>query len=195
MKNWHRELWYENTGLPFINPSPNIPDLESATVYPGVCLLEGTNVSEGRGTSNPFQIFGAPWINGAQLAERLNTLNLSGIALKDTFFTPVSIDGAASNPKYENNMCFGVKIKVTDRNQFQPYRAGIQIVYTIHQMYPDSLKWRPRHFDRLCGSASIRETIVKEGNIDSLIASWQDQINEFMKKRKRYLIYNNRAGN
>jgi uncharacterized protein YbbC (DUF1343 family) len=195
MKNWHRELWYDDTGLPFINPSPNIPDLESATVYPGVCLLEGTNVSEGRGTSNPFQIFGAPWINGARLAERLNTLNLSGIALKDTFFTPVSIDGAASNPKYENNMCFGVKIKVTDRNQFQPYRTGIQIVYTIYQMYPDSLKWHTRHFDRLCGTASIRETIVKEGNIDSLIASWQDQINEFMKKRKRYLIYNNRAGN
>jgi uncharacterized protein YbbC (DUF1343 family) len=190
MKNWHREFWYDETGLPFIKPSPNIPDLESATVYPGVCLLEGTNVSEGRGTANPFQIFGAPWINGARLAERLNILNLSGVAFKDTLFTPVSIAGVATHPKYENNMCFGVKIKVTGRNQFQPYRTGIHIVYTIHQMYPDSLKWRIRHFDRLCGSASIREAILNGTEAERLFVTWQERFNKFMEKRRKYLIYN-----
>lgn len=189
MKDWRREFWYDETGLPFIQPSPNIPDPESATVYPGVCLLEGTNVSEGRGTTNPFQIFGAPWIDGALLAEKLNTLNLSGVAFQDTSFTPVSIEGVATNPKYENNLCSGLKINVTDRNQFQPYRTGIHIVNAIHQMYPDSLKWRTGHFDRLCGSASIREAIINQTDMDSLIASCQYQINGFMEKRKKYLIY------
>lgn len=191
MKNWRRDMWYDETGLRFIPPSPNIPDLESATVYPGVCLVEGINVSEGRGTSTPFQIFGAPWIDGVRLAEKLNGINLNGVTFSDTSFTPVSIEGVASNPKYENRKCFGVKIQVTNRDHFQPYRTGIYIVNTTRQMYADSLTWRLEHFDRLCGSAAIREAIINDGDIDSLIASWQDQLKQFMEKRTKYLIYEN----
>ena len=191
MKNWHRELWYDETGLSFINPSPNIPDLETAMVYPGVCLLEGTNVSEGRGTTKPFQIFGAPWIDGTQLAERLNALQLDGVVFRDTSFTPVSIAGVASHPKYENKLCSGVKITVTERNRFLPYHTGIHIVNTIYRMYPDSLKWRTRHFDRLCGTASIREAIIHKTDIETLFAAWQEELDGFMKKREKYLIYRN----
>lgn len=189
MKNWRRELWYDETGLPFIKPSPNIPELASATVYPGTCLLEGTNVSEGRGTSKPFQIFGAPWIDGAQLAKRLNALPLDGVVFRDTSFTPLSILGAASHPKYENKLCSGVQITVTNRNRFQPYHTGIHIVNTIHRMYPDSLEWRVQHFDRLCGTASIRKAIINGTDLERLFAAWQDQIDAFREKRKKYLIY------
>jgi len=195
MRKWRRDMWYDETGLQFIKPSPNMPNLESATVYPGICLLEGTNISEGRGTATPFQLLGAPWIDGLQLEEKLNNLNLKGVAFQDTFFTPLPIPGAVSNPKYKNKKCFGVKISVTDRNQYQSYRTGIYIVKTIHEMYPDSVEFRAAGFDRLCGSAAIRETIINNGDIDGLIASWQDQLNQFMEKRKKYLIYDNLVPN
>ncbi len=191
MKNWRRGMWYDETGLPFIKPSPNIPELASATVYPGTCLLEGTNVSEGRGTSKPFQIFGAPWIDGTKLAEQLNALQLEGVVFQDTSFTPLSISGVASHPKYENRMCFGVKIIVTDRNRFQPYHTGIHIVNTIYRMYPDSLKWRTQHFDRLCGTASVRKAILNGTDMKHLFAAWQRELNDFLKKRQTYLLYRN----
>ena len=189
MKNWHRELWYDETGLQFIKPSPNMPSLKSATVYPGICLIEATNVSEGRGTATPFQLLGAPWIVGVQLAKKLNRLNLDGVTFKDTSFTPVSIEGTIANPKYKGLKCSGVKIEVTNRNQFEPYRIGIFIVKTIYDIYPDSLVLNAAGFDRLCGSAAIRETITNGGDIDSLISSWQDQLNEFKEMRRKYLIY------
>lgn len=189
MKNWRRTLWYDETGLLFIKTSPNIPDLESATNYPGICLLEGTNVSVGRGTVCPFKIFGAPWIEGKRLAKRLNSLNLASVHFQDTVFTPISIQGAAVNPKYKNEKCSGVRIKVSNRNHFQPYLTGIHIVNNIYQMYPDGLIWRTRQFDRLCGSASIRETIINKRDINNLILTWQDNLNSFMITRKKYLIY------
>ena len=195
MKNWRRDMWYDETGLQFIKPSPNMPDLESATVYPGICLIEATNVSEGRGTATPFQLFGAPWIDGVQLAEKLNSLNLNGVTFQDTSFTPVSIEGIIANPKYKDLKCFGVKIVVTNRNYFQPYRTGIYIIKTIYQMYPDSFEMRAAGLDRLCGSDTIRETITNGSDLNSLLASWQDQLNRFNEMRKKYLIYNNFAHN
>jgi uncharacterized protein YbbC (DUF1343 family) len=189
MKNWHREYWYDETGLKFIKPSPNMPNLESATVYPGICLLQGTNVSEGRGTTTPFQLLGAPWIDGKSFAIQLNALKLPGVYFQDTIFTPIPIPGAAENPKHKNKKCSGVKIKVTNRNHYQPYRTGIFVVKTIFEMYPDSLQWLVHNFDRHSGSDSIRETIINCGDIDGLITSWQDQLNDFMEKRKKYLIY------
>jgi uncharacterized protein YbbC (DUF1343 family) len=189
LKNWHRKLWYDQTGLKFVKPSPNIPDLNSATIYPGTCLIEGTNASEGRGTESPFQVIGAPWIEPAKLAIQLNALNLPGVVFQDTSFTPVSIAGASLNPKHKDKQCFGVRIRVTDRERFQPYRTGIHIVNTIYQMYPDSLQWRIRHFDRLCGSASVRQAIIEGKEIEELSKAWQTQLNEFLKIRKKYLIY------
>ncbi len=189
LKNWQRNQWFDETGLRYIKPSPNMPNLASATTYPGICLLEGTNVSEGRGTEIPFQILGAPWIDQTQLAAKLNDLQLPGVAFRDTVFTPVSISGASTNPKHRNKICGGVFVAVKNREAYQSYLTGIHIVNTIHKLYPDSLKWRIKHFDRLCGTAAVRETIQGSGNIDSLITSWEEQFSSFMKTRKKYLIY------
>lgn len=195
MKGWHQDMWYDETGLQFIKPSPNMPDLESATVYPGICLLEAANVSEGRGTPTPFQLLGAPWIDGGHLAKELNSLNLNGVTFQDTSFTPVAIEGTIANPEYKDKKCSGVKITVIDRNHFQPYRTGIYIVNTIHKMYPDSLRLSSAGFGRLCGSDSILETITGDGDIEALIEGWQDQLNKFMEMRKKYLIYDNNHTN
>lgn len=189
LENWRRYQWYDQTGLRFIKPSPNIPDLASATVYPGICLMEGTTISEGRGTPMPFQLFGAPWIDGRQICERLNALNLPGVIFQDTVFTPVSTPGASSRPKHMDRPCGGAYLRVTDRQLFQPYRAGIHAVNAAYQMYPDSLDWRVRHFDRLCGTASVRETIIAGGDLDSLVSSWDGEIEDFRARRVKYLLY------
>jgi uncharacterized protein YbbC (DUF1343 family) len=190
MKNWKRTLWYNETGLNFIKTSPNIPDLETVIIYAGLGLLEGTNVSEGRGTKAPFKTFGAPWIEGKQLATRLNTLNLAGISFHDTTFTPQVIAGMAGKPKYENRPCSGILVELKNRNIFKPYSSGIYIIKTIYQLYQDSLSWRESHFDQLCGTEEVRRTIQSKADLDSLFLSWQNEMKNFLQCREKYLIYN-----
>ena len=189
LKNWRREMWFDQTGLKFIKTSPNMPDLETATVYPGICLLEGTNVSAGRGTTMPFKIFGAPWINGQQLAQALNALQLPGVRFRDTTFTPVPILGAANHPKFEHQQCGGVRIIVTDRNQFQPYLTGIHVVNTIYHLYSDQFQWKSSHFDRLTGTDQIRKAIIAGTAIQKLVSSWQPELQQFLSRRRGYLLY------
>ena len=189
MKNWKRKMWYDQTGLNYVRPSPNLPTLFSATVYPGTCLLEGSNVSEGRGTQMPFLIFGAPWIETGRLSQQLNQLNLAGIHFSDTLFTPVAIPGMAENPKYQDTLCMGIKVSITDREKYVPYRSGIHIVKTIHDLYPEYFSWRARHFDLLCGSDQVRLAIENGTNIDNLISSWQEPLDKFIRVREKYLLY------
>jgi len=189
LRNWQRDYYFDQTGLPFVKPSPNIPDLNAALAYPGTCLLEGTNISEGRGTTTPFTLLGAPWIDGPELAAALNTLRLPGVQFRDTTFTPVTMPGAALHPKHQDRTCSGVKIVVTERTHFKPYITGIHIVNEIHRLYADSLTWHERHFDRLCGTDAVRQTILTTGNIDSLAASWQGEFQDFLTIREKYLIY------
>jgi len=189
LKNWRRSVWFDQTGLPFIKPSPNMPDLETAIVYPGLCLLEGTNVSEGRGTLQPFKHFGAPWINARKLTEALNALNLSGVVFSEAHFVPRSIKGMAANPKYLGHTCNGAQIKVTHRDIFKPFRSGLKILETLQRLYPDSLRWHRKHFDRLCGTDQIRKTIISGGNLEALINSWQDKLERFNAMREKYLLY------
>ena len=181
MKNWRRRYWYDQTGLPFIRTSPNMPNLQTAAVYPGLCLLEGTNVSEVRGTPKPFLQFGAPWIDAQKLTRRLNNLKIPGVRFEPVAFTPAS-------SKHENQTCYGAKIIVTDRRRFEPYWCGIQLVNTIYHMYPDSFQWRPTHFDRLCGTAAVREAIISGASLDELRAGWQNDLNHFLNIRKKYLM-------
>ncbi|MBN2364825.1 MAG: DUF1343 domain-containing protein [Calditrichaeota bacterium] len=187
--NWKRTMWFDETGLNFIPPSPNMTNLTTATVYPGTCLLEGTNVSEGRGTSIPFLIFGAPWMDGKKVAEELNNLSLDGLSFRDTTFTPAEIPGVSENPKHRGIECSGFVLKNIDRDILQPYFAGISIVNTIHTLYPDSFGWRSAHFDRLCGTDQIRLRLTA-GDPPSVIRdSWQSELTDFMKKREKYLLY------
>jgi len=182
MQGWRRRMWYDQTGLRFIKPSPNMPDLETAAVYPGLCLLEGTNVSEGRGTQMPFRQFGAPWINSADLAGRLNKLNLPGVRFEPVTFTPTS-------SKYQGLECRGVRIIVTDRGRLEPYYTGLRIVAEIACMYPRNLEWKAAHFDRLCGTSTIREAIASGRSFDELRSKWQPALPSFLKIRDKYLIY------
>lgn len=182
MKGWRRRMWYDQTGLRFIKPSPNMPDLETAAVYPGLCLLEGTNVSEGRGTKRPFRQFGAPWIDDERLAERLNKLNLPGMRFEPVRFTPTS-------SKYQGQECNGVRIVVTERDRLEPYYSGIRIINEICRMYPGNFQWKARHFDRLCGTSTIRYAITSRSSLNELRNKWQAELESFLKIRAKYLIY------
>ncbi|MGB2807562.1 MAG: DUF1343 domain-containing protein [Sedimentisphaerales bacterium] len=184
MKGWRRGMWYDRTGLKFIKPSPNMVSLETAAVYPGLCLLEGTNVSEGRGTPQPFIQFGAPWIDSGRLTAELNGLNLPGMRFRPASFTPVS-------SKYKGQQCKGVKIIVTDRDLLEPYFSGVMIVNKIYQMYPNDFQWKTSHFDRLCGSSAIREAITNRSSLEKLRESWQAELKSFLQVRNKYLMYPN----
>lgn len=184
MKSWRRSMWYNQTGLSFIKPSPNMAGLETVAVYPGLCLLEGTNVSEGRGTLLPFRQFGAPWIDSESLAAKLNRLHLPGVRFEPTAFTPVS-------SKYKGQKCKGVKIIITNRDSLEPYWSGVLIINEIYRMYPDAFQWRAQHFDRLCGTSVIREAITTQSSLEKLREKWQVGLKNFLRIRDKYLMYPN----
>ena len=135
MKGWERAMWFDETSLPWVMPSPNMPSVETATVYPGMCLLEGTNISEGRGTTRPFELFGAPFIEAEKLSRELNQLRLPGVHFRENWFQPTF-------QKFAGQTCGGAQLHVTDRNRFTPYRTAIEIIRTIRRMYGDSFQWK-----------------------------------------------------
>lgn len=189
MEYWKRKQWYDETKLQWIKPSPNMSSLNTATVYPGMCLIEGINVSEGRGTDKPFEYIGAPWINGKELAKKLNEERLPGVKFEAVEFTPHEIPNVASNPKYKEQLCSGVYVNVVNRNKINSVKIGLTVVSEIHTLYKDSLKFRERGFDRLAGTPVIREMILQEKSINEIEASWKEEVKEFMKQRKRVLLY------
>jgi uncharacterized protein YbbC (DUF1343 family) len=182
MKGWRRRMWYDQTGLTFIKPSPNIPDMQTAALYPGSCLPEGTNVSEGRGTEMPFRQFGAPWIDSKSLAVRLNRLNLPGLRFEPTDFTP-------TNSKYQSQKCPGVRITITNRDLLEPYYSGIMIVNEIFGMYSKTFRWNAEHFDHLCGTSSVRQAITERSSLENLRNRWKPELRYFLEVRKKYLAY------
>ena len=158
MEGWYASLWYDETTLPWVKPSPNIPDVGTALIYPGMCLLEGTNVSEGRGTDHPFKWFGAPWIDGKILSQELNKLQLPGVVFVPKSFTPVSIPGVADKPKYENQLCNGIEIRVIARNEYQSLNVGVSVIKKLKEFYPENIVFKENRLNRLWGS----DTLVKE---------------------------------
>ncbi len=189
LRGWQRSMWYDATGLRFIQPSPNMPDLETAILYPGLCLIEGTNVSEGRGTHMPFKLIGAPWIDGKALSRALNQLHLPGIHFTDTTFTPKRIPGMAERPKYQDQRCQGVRLRVTNREVFRPVLTGLHLLDQLHRLYPETFRFRRKAIDRLAGTDHLRRTILSGGDIEALYQQWQRQAGEFDQFRKKYLLY------
>ncbi len=181
MKNWQRGQWFDKTNLKWVNPSPNIRSLQAASVYPGLCFLEGTNISEGRGTATPFEVFGAPFIN-EKLSEKLNSLNLSGCKFETVSFTP-------STSKWEGKKCQGARIIVTDRELFRPIETGIYIIQTLYELYPTHFVWNEAHFDRLLGSDKTRKVITEHGSLEKLLLTWQEKQAWFLRLREKYLLY------
>jgi len=191
MVDWKRNMWFDDTGLEWVMPSPNMPTLDNATVYPGMCLLEGTNISEGRGTTKPFEIFGAPFIEPYELTKALNKCKLGGVIFRPLYFTPTF-------NKYAGQLCGGAQIHIIDRNDFTPVKTGIAIVKTIYELYSDefSLNSPPYEyecekmpFDILTGSSRWREMIYSSASLNEIVKEMHIQSDEFENIRKRYSIY------
>ena len=128
-------MWFDQTGLPWVMPSPNMPTLDTATVYPGICLLEGTNVSEGRGTTRPFEIFGAPWIDPEKFCCELNALKLPGAYFREMFFQPAF-------QKFAGQLCGGSQLHVMNRSAFRPFETGLEVIRCIRRMYANHFQWK-----------------------------------------------------
>jgi uncharacterized protein YbbC (DUF1343 family) len=140
MEGWKRSMWFDQTGLPWVLPSPNMPTLDSATVYAGMCLLEATNISEGRGTSRPFELFGAPWIRGEEFATALNALALPGVYFREAYFQPTF-------HKFAGEICAGAQVHVTDRDSYLPFRTGVEIIRYTQASYAAKFEWKPPPYE------------------------------------------------
>jgi uncharacterized protein YbbC (DUF1343 family) len=191
MKGWHRWMWWGDTGLPWVIPSPNMPTVYTATVYPGMCLVEGTNLSEGRGTTHPFEIFGAPWLESFKFADQLNRLDLPGVRFRPHYFIPTF-------QKHAGKVCGGVELHVTNRAIFEPYRTGLWCVKVARDMNPDEFKWRTEThefvsdrlaIDLLAGSSRYRELVENGGNIDEWAHEWVGPLHDFARMRGEFLLY------
>ena len=191
MRGWKRSMWWEDTGLPWVTPSPNMPTVSTAVVYPGMCLVEGTNLSEARGTTHPFEFFGAPWFDSFKLAERLNRLDLPGVRFRPHYFIP-------SFQKHAKEVCGGVEMHVTDRSTFEPFRTGLWCLKVARDMNPEKFDWRRETYefvsdrlaiDLLAGSARYREAVESGGDIDEWVREWEEPLREFARTREEFLLY------
>jgi uncharacterized protein YbbC (DUF1343 family)/CubicO group peptidase (beta-lactamase class C family) len=180
MEGWRRADYFDGTALTWVNPSPNMRSLSEAVVYPGIGLLETTNVSVGRGTDTPFEVIGAPWLDGQKLAEGLNRAGLPGVRFVPVRFTPKS-------SKFANEVCGGVNIVVTDRASFRPVATGVEIAYQLNQLYSGT--WKVDDYIRLLANRSALAAL-KEGKTASQIsATWQEGLAQFARIRQKYLLY------
>ncbi|QQS34681.1 MAG: DUF1343 domain-containing protein [Ignavibacteriales bacterium] len=189
MQNWSRDLFYDDLDLKWIKPSPNISDFETILVYPSTCLLEGTNISEGRGTQKPFLQIGAPFINPEDLINELKKFDLSGIEILSTQFIPQDLHGVAESPKYEGKTCNGITISITDKLKFKAVKFGIQLISSLIKLYGDKINFREEHFDRLIGNSTVRESLMKQIPADDIYNSFTDELENFKQIRKKYLLY------
>ena len=161
MEGWKNNLWFDETDLPWVKPSPNIPDLETAIIYAGMCIIEGTNLSEGRGTQKPFKQIGAPWVDGKILSQKLNKYKLPGVVFKPVLFTPISIPGMSTYPKFQDEKCSGIEIIIIDRNNYNSVNTGIFTLFTLYSMYSKNITFKEKHLNRLWGSDQLLKEIKK----------------------------------
>ena len=182
---WTRDKLYDETGLPWIKPSPNMPSLESAVLYPGTCLFEGTNLSVGRGTPIAFQILGAPWLDPAKLIERLKAFNLAGVEVVDTTFTP----RAPTDGKYPDIALRGIRMRVTDRERFDPTQFAVVVLAALRATHSDAFQFRASHFDRLATGPELRLAIEAGRAPQEIWKGWDEDLARFRAARAQYLIY------
>jgi len=189
MHGWKREMWYDETGLKWRAPSPNMPDLQVATIYPGTCLFEGTTISEGRGTYQPFLKIGAPWFNENTFISVNKLVDIPGVLLAPISFTPKSIKGMSTRPKHLDIPVQGVQIAIKDRSKLNAYMAGIELIKFFYEQQKDKFEWRERHFDRLCGTDKIRKSIIAGAPLSEIKEWCKKDVESFLKQRGKYLLY------
>lgn len=191
MERWERHLFWEETDLPWIPPSPNMPLPDTALVYPGTCLLEGTNLSEGRGTTRPFEVMGAPFIDPNELCRLLTGFSLPGVTFRPVFFEP-------TYHKWAGEKCGGLWLHVTGERIFKPFLTGIALLMAVHRLYADRFMWKDPPYegeerlmpiDMLAGSDAVRQAVEEGKDISEIENSWAPELAAFMKVRENHLIY------
>ena len=187
LQGWRRSARWEETGLPWVPPSPNMPSVDTAVVYPGTCFFEGTNLSEGRGTPKPFEQIGAPFVDGPRLAAHLNILELPGVIFRPVYFQPTS-------SKHIGQICQGVQLHVVDHSAFQAVRTGFELLGAVRQLWPDQFAWHIpgggiHNFDRLAGTDRIRLALDTGVPTAELVAGWEEELRKFRALRRDYLLY------
>jgi uncharacterized protein YbbC (DUF1343 family) len=191
LSGWQRSMYLDDTGVPWVMPSPNLPTLDSTIVYPGAVLIEGTRLSEGRGTTRPFELIGAPWIDGVRLADAMNAKHLPGIHFRAAFFEPTF-------QKHARQTCGGCQLHVIDRETFRPVRTAVELIAEFRAQDPARFAWREPPYeyehqkqpiDILFGSDRLRTTIDAGGSVSTLVESWATDEDAFRRARQRYLLY------
>jgi uncharacterized protein YbbC (DUF1343 family) len=179
MEGWSRAMWFDQTNLTWVNPSPNMRSLNEATLYPGIALLETTNVSIGRGTDTPFELVGAPWIDGQELASFLNSQRIPGVRFVPVRFTPTKL--------FKGEECGGVNIIITDREKFRPVQTGLEIAVALRKLYP--AQWKVDDYLRLLANSDTLERLKRGESTGDILRSWSGRLEEFRKARMAALLY------
>lgn len=189
LEGWNRRMEYPDTGLPWLMPSPNMPAMDSVRVYPGTCLLEGTNVSEGRGTTRPFEMIGAPWLDGRELSERLNGRKLPGLRTVPLYYTPTF-------SKYEKELCGGIRLFVTDPGAYRPVETGLVLLHEIMSLYPGRFEWlspfkegRKPFIDYLTGGDRVRTTLADKDGLAALSQDWRMEAEAWKERTAPFYLY------
>lgn len=191
LEGWRRDMYFDDTDLPWIIPSPNLPTLDSTIVYPGAVLFEGTMLSEGRGTTRPFELIGAPWIDGEALADAMNARGLPGVHFRPVFFEPTF-------QKHARQTCGGCQVHVLDREAFRPVRTAVELIAEFRRQNPQRFEWRKPPYeyetekapiDMLYGSDRLRTTIDADEDVGALAATWPAEEDQFRELREPYLLY------
>lgn len=191
MQGWRREMWFEETALPWVLPSPNIPTVDTCVVFPATVHLEGTELSEGRGTTKPFELNGAPFIDPYKWATALREYDFPGTEFRECYFQPTF-------QKWGRQTCGGIQLHVTDREAFTPVVVGVAMVKTAYDLYADKFQWKQEAyeyvfdknpFDVVSGTDSIRKQIEAGASLKEITDSWVERFDEFMAARKEFLLY------
>ena len=189
MLGWQRSMWFNQTGLKWSKPSPNLPTFESLLAYTGTCLFEGLNVSEGRGTEKPFQYIGAPWIDHDQVVSLLNNLDLKGVVFDTITFIPKKEPFHSRDPYLAGELCNGISVRIMDRDLFESYKTGIAMVWAFYKLHSDKIEWDKRKMNRLVATRRLEIMIHDGASPSEIFASWEEELAEFKEMRQAYLLY------
>jgi len=189
VSGWNPQKSYRATGLKWVDPSPNMRNVNEALVYPGMCLFEGTNFNEGRGTEHPFEWVGAAYIDGEKVAKALRARNVPGVEIEAIEFVPVDMPGYAMNPKFEGETCGGLSFSVTDPTEFKAVELGVHLLHILQTEYPDDFRMRERRFNITWGNDEAYNMLLDGKSAEAIIATYRDELDQFVKIREQYLLY------
>lgn len=189
MRGWTRDMWYDQTGLDWRKPSPNLVSFESLLAYVGTCLFEAVNVSEGRGTDHPFQLLGAPWLDNERAIALLRDVTLRGVAFDAEQFTPEQKPFHGRPPEMTGESLQGIRVRITDRDTYEPYKVGVALLWAVHALHRDRLVWNDASLDRLVATPRLKAMLQAGKSPAEIFASWEPEVAAFRATSAKYLLY------